>query len=230
LLELAAVGSADHLNDLGARDGRIVILAARRFGATEPGVEIVDDLVRRSRASAARAGVADRVEFRTEDLFTTDLLRVTVVTIYLLPKVNLRLLALSPGGVVSHDYDLGDLTPDRTIVVDVRGKPVGREARNRPHLWIVPAQLGGLWCGAAVPAVALRLRQRYQQVQAEVDGAARRDRVDGRRLMLHGPDGRAAVLQQAANGFLTVEPSTAGWPTPRRPALAGAERCPARAR
>jgi len=91
--------------------------------------------VRKSRENAAAAGVASRVEFREEDLFKTDLSEATVITLYLLPDVNLelrpRLVALKPGTrIVSHDWDLGDWPPDRTITVDVPDKQVGLE-RNR---------------------------------------------------------------------------------------------------
>ena len=234
MLELAAVGPSDHLIDLGSGDGRIVILAARRFGATGLGVEIVDDLVQRSRASAARAGVADRVEFRTEDLFTTDLSRATVVTMYLLPEVNLqlrpRLLALRPGTrIVSHDYDLGEWAPDRTIVVDAPDKPVGPEPRSRLHLWVVPAQVDGLWCSTSMPAVALRLRQRYQQVDADLDGASWRGRVEGRRITLQGSDGGFAVLQ-VVDGALAVTQAATALPAGLRLAPAGGDRCPPAAR
>jgi SAM-dependent methyltransferase len=101
MLQLAAVGPRDHVIDLGSGDGRIVITAARRFGASGLGVEIVPELVQRSRANARTAGVADRVEFREQDLFRTDLARASVITMCLLPAVNLqlrpRLLALAPG-------------------------------------------------------------------------------------------------------------------------------------
>lgn len=229
MLELARVGPADHVVDLGSGDGRIVILAARRFGASGLGVEIVDELVQRSRESAARAGVADRVEFRTEDLFTTDLSRATVVTMYLLPQVNLqlrpRLLALRPGTrIVSHDYDLGDWTPDRTVVVDAPDKPVGREPHSRLHLWVVPARVDGLWCATA-PGAALRLRQQYQRVDAELDGVAWRGRVDGDRVTLRGADGRSVVLR-AGDGVLTVEDAAPALPAGRRWAPAANERCP----
>jgi SAM-dependent methyltransferase len=234
MLELAAVGPADHVIDLGSGDGRIVILAARRFGASGLGVEIVDDLVRRSRASAERAGVAGRVEFRTEDLFTTDLSSASVVTMYLLPEVNLqlrpRLLALRPGTrIVSHDYGLGDWMPDRTVVVDAPDKPVGRERISRLHLWVVPARVGGLWC-AARPAVALRLHQRYQHVSAEADGVVWRGRIEGPRVSLQAFDGRATVLQAKEDGVLTVESSASGLPAGLRLLPATGDRCPPPAR
>ena len=144
MLELAAVTPRDHVVDLGSGDGRIVITAARRFGASGLGVEIVPDLVRTSRERARAAGVGGRVEFREQDLFATDLGAATVVTMYLLPDVNLqlrpRLLALAAGTrIVSHDWDLGDWAPDRTVTVDVPDKALGRDKFSRVHLWIVPA-------------------------------------------------------------------------------------------
>jgi SAM-dependent methyltransferase len=144
MLELAGVTAGDFVIDLGSGDGRIVIAAAKVFGARGLGVEIVPELVERSRVAARRAGVADRVEFRVQDLYATDLTAATVVTMYLLPEVNLqlrpRLLALRPGTrIVSHDWDMGDWRPDRTIVVDVPDKKVGREKSSRLHLWTVPA-------------------------------------------------------------------------------------------
>ena len=142
MLKLANVGPKDYVIDLGSGDGRIVIVAAKRFGASGLGVEIVPDLVRQSRENARRAGVAERAEFREEDLFKTDLSRATVVTLYLLPEVNLqlrpRLQALKPGTrIVSHDWDMGDWKPDRTIVVDAPDKAIGREKSSRIHLWVV---------------------------------------------------------------------------------------------
>jgi SAM-dependent methyltransferase len=172
MLELARVGEADHVIDLGSGDGRIVITAARRFGATGLGVEIVPDLVAKSRQHARAAGVSAKVEFREQDLFATDLSRATVVTMYLLPEVNLqlrpRLLALAPGTrIVSHDWDLGDWQADRTIALDVADKAVGREKKSTLFLWIVPARVMGLWCaGRGDQALELALTQRFQRFSA----------------------------------------------------------------
>lgn len=145
MLRLAGVKASDYVIDLGSGDGRIVIVAARQFGARGLGVEIVPELVAKSRDNARRAGVADRVEFRVQDLFATDLSPATVITMYLLPEVNLqlrpRLLALKPGTrIVSHDWDMGDWKPDRVITVEAPDKPIGREKVSRLYLWTVPAR------------------------------------------------------------------------------------------
>ncbi len=202
MLELAAVSAGDHVIDLGSGDGRIVITAARRFGASGLGVEIVPELVRRSRDHARTAGVADRTEFRDQDLFATDLGRATVVTMYLLPDVNLqlrpRLLALAPGTrIVSHDWDLGDWLPERTLTLAVPDKAVGRDKSSRIHLWVVPAQVQGLWCAADA---RLELTQRFQTFSATL--TARQSttpvmvfdgRIDGTALRTQGA--RVVVLQ-----------------------------------
>jgi SAM-dependent methyltransferase len=145
MLRLADVKPGDYVIDLGSGDGRIVIVAAKRFGARGLGVEIVPSLVEKSRDNARRAGVADRAEFREQDLFATDLSKATVITMYLLPEVNLqlrpKLLALKPGTrIVSHDWDMGDWKPDRVITVDAPDKPIGREKLSRLYLWTVPAR------------------------------------------------------------------------------------------
>lgn len=220
MLRIADVKAGDHVIDLGSGDGRIVILAAKRFGATGLGVEIDPTLVRRSLESAQAAGVAGRVSFRVEDLFTTDLTRASVVTMYLLPEFNLRLrpalLALKPGTrVVSHDWDMGDWKPDRTTQVDVPDKQVGRDKFSRIHLWVVPAQLQGAWCGTgAMQGATLRLEQRYQEVEATLAGAAgtqrMRGRIEGDTLRAQGAAGplawqasgeRLEGLAPAAGGF-----------------------------
>ncbi len=168
MLELAGVGPRDSLIDLGSGDGRIVITAARRFGARGLGVEIVPELVAASRRNAQAAGVSARAVFREQDLFSTDLAPATVVTMYLLPAVNLqlrpRLLALKPGTrIVSHDWDLGDWQPDRSVTLDVPDKAIGKAKRSTVHLWVVPAQVQGLWCSGGV---RLEVSQRFQRFSA----------------------------------------------------------------
>jgi SAM-dependent methyltransferase len=125
MLEMAQVKPGDVVYDLGSGDGRIVILAAQKFGARGVGVDLNGELVRQSRENAVKAGVADRVTFLQQDLFVTDVSEATVVTLYLFPDVNLRLRPklrgeLRPGSrIVSHDYDLGDWPPEKTVEVSL---------------------------------------------------------------------------------------------------------------
>jgi SAM-dependent methyltransferase len=149
MLRIADIGPADDVIDLGSGDGRIVIGAAKR-GAHALGIDIDPSLVERARAYAAAAGVAERTKFAVQDLFETDLSRATVVTMYLLPEVNLKLrpklLALKPGTrIVSHDWNMGDWEPDETIELRTPEKPVGLGGKSRVHLWIIPSDARGRW-------------------------------------------------------------------------------------
>jgi SAM-dependent methyltransferase len=192
MLKLAHVKPTDRVLDLGSGDGRIVILAAKRFGARGLGVEIVPELVDKSRANALRAGVEHRVEFRVQDLFKTDLSRASVITMYLLPDVNLQLrpslLALKPGTrIVSHDWDMGEWAPDRSLTLDVPQKAIGREKVSRVHLWVVPARVDGTWCSAVKSStVMLKVTQHFQAFSAEIEGDEAlpgfNGRLDGARL------------------------------------------------
>ncbi len=195
MLQLAGVGPQDHVIDLGSGDGRIVITAAKRFGASGLGVEIVPDLVKQSQDNARKAGVAAKVEFRTQDLFETELSRASVVTMYLLPEVNLqlrdRVLALAAGTrIVSHDWDMGEWAPDRTVTVDVPDKAIGREKLSRVHLWVVPARVHGRWCTAGG---SMQVVQRFQTFSASVTLA-------GTRVPAMVFDGRIAGTALAAGG------------------------------
>ncbi len=143
MLEVAEVGKSDYVIDLGSGDGRIVITAARRFGARGLGVELVADLVRQSRESAAKAGVADRARFVELDLFKADLSPATVITMYLLPEVNLqlrpRILCLKPGTrIVSHDWDMGDWIPEKVLTLPAPDKTIGLKKESKVYLWRVP--------------------------------------------------------------------------------------------
>lgn len=135
MLALAEVGPQDVVFDLGSGDGRIVIAAARAFGARGVGIEIDPVLVARAEANARDAGVSDKVEFRLGDMYAADLRGATVVTLFLHPRPNLKLRpalrsALRPGArVVSYMWDMGDWAPD-----EVRGAP-GRQI----FLWRIPA-------------------------------------------------------------------------------------------
>ena len=152
MLYLAQPKAGDRLVDLGSGDGRIVIEAAKRFGANGLGVDIDPRLVELARANAKRAGVEKLTRFEIQDLFETDLRGVNVVTMYLLPEVNLKLLPrlveqLKPGArIVSHDYDLGPSWPfDEMIELALAEKMVGPLGRSRVFLWVVPADARGKW-------------------------------------------------------------------------------------
>jgi SAM-dependent methyltransferase len=176
MLKIAKVGPADYVIDLGSGDGRIVIVAAKQFGARGLGVEIDPGLVKVSKESAKKAGVADRAEFREQDLFLTDLKPASVVTLYLLPDVNLQLrpnlLGLKPGTrIVSHDWDMGEWKPDSSVTVPAPEKKIGRGKTSTVHFWVVPAKIHGAWCAqGSWKGIRLDLDQKFQEVAAKVSG------------------------------------------------------------
>jgi SAM-dependent methyltransferase len=135
MLELAQVGETDVVYDLGSGDGRIVVAAVKNFGARRGvGVDIDAKLVGEAVENAKKAGVAEKTRFVEGDLFEQDFSEATVVTMYLLPEINLRLrpkiLALKPGTrVVSHRFDMGDWQPEKTV--EIEGRKI--------YLWRVPA-------------------------------------------------------------------------------------------
>ncbi len=134
MLSVARVTKTDVIYDLGSGDGRIVIAAAKKYGARGVGIDINADLVAQAKASAVAEGVADKVTFIEGDLFEQDLSKATVITLYLLPAINLKLrptlLKLKPGTrIVSHAFDMGDWKPERTETVG--GRLV--------YFWRVPA-------------------------------------------------------------------------------------------
>ncbi len=162
MLHMAQVTPADIVVDLGSGDGRIAIVAAKKFGARALGIEFNPDMVALSRRNARAAGVAERATFRRADLFETDFSQATVVTMYLLPELTMklrpRLLALRPGTrVVSHDYHLEDWEPDETSIL----------GESLVFLWIVPAPVGGTWtlttsAAGVNTAYRIALDQRFQ--------------------------------------------------------------------
>ena len=184
MLNTAKVTAKDYVIDLGSGDGRMIISAAQQKGARGFGVDLDKRLVRLANANAQKAGVADRAKFHARDLFETDLSRASVITIYLLPEVNLmarsKLLALAPGTrIVSHDYGIGDWLPDVQFEMDAPGKTVGRDQRSKVLYWVVPDQVAGRWLwqietGGKSRTVELSLRQNYQKLEATatLDGRA----------------------------------------------------------
>jgi hypothetical protein len=182
MLQLAKVGPDDFVIDLGSGDGRIVITAAKRFGARGIGIEIEPSLVNQANWYARRDGVADRAKFVEQDLFQTDLRPATVLTLYLFRELNIKLAPrileqLRPGArVVSHDWDLGDWPPDHQETMPAPDKAVGVSRESKVLLWVVPARLQGAWrvetSFADAPRGAAALRQRYQHFDGTLEGGA----------------------------------------------------------
>lgn len=136
MLKLAKVTDKDVVYDLGCGDGRIPITAATRYGARGVGIDIDPQRIREANENLKTAGVADKVRFMNQDLFTTDISQATVVTLYLLPSLNLKVLPklnkeLKPGTrVVSHAFDMGDIKPEQTQ--NINGRTI--------YMWTVPIQ------------------------------------------------------------------------------------------
>lgn len=174
MLELARVGPADYLIDLGSGDGRIVITAAKKYGARGMGVDLDAGLVYNARREAERQGVAEKVEFRAQNLFTAEIARASVVTSYLMPNVNAQLrprlfAELKPGTrVVSHEFDFGSWKPDAQVTVAAPGKRYGPPTSN-VYLWVVPVNAAGRWQWQGDGDGEVVLEQRFQ----ELSGAGR---------------------------------------------------------
>jgi SAM-dependent methyltransferase len=145
MLEMAHVGKSDVLYDLGCGDGRIVITAAKLYGTHGTGIDINPERINESRANAAKEGVTSLVKFMQQDLFQTDFHEATVVTLYLLSSVNLRLrpvlfAQLRPGTrVVSHDFSMDNWKPDDSTVVTTDGMT------HDVYFWTIPANVSGSW-------------------------------------------------------------------------------------
>jgi methyltransferase family protein len=160
MLDIAKVTSQDYVIDLGSGDGRTVISAAAR-GARAHGIEYDPDMVTLSQRNAAREGVSARATFARADLFESNFSQASVITMFLLPAINMQLrpqlLDLKPGTrIVSSTWDMEDWQPDETAEA---GDP--RETWRRAFLWIVPAKVEGTW---RLPQGALALKQRFQMV------------------------------------------------------------------
>lgn len=184
MLEMANVSPADKLYDLGSGDGKIPIAAAKLFGATAVGIEYEPDLVTHARCLAAAERVQDRVTFVQGDLFAADFTDATVVTLYLLPEMNLRLrptlLALKPGTrVVSYSFAMGEWEPDEQI--DSFGD-------GSAFLWLVPANARGRWTFRPTSGgepFDVELDQAFQKIGGSTArGASVTGRLRGHRIEL----------------------------------------------
>ena len=236
MLRMAAVNEKDYVIDLGSGDGVIVLTAARQFQASGMGVDIDPDLVRQSNVSAQKFGVASRVKFVQEDVFKSDLSKASVLTLYLLPAMMLNLRTklfneLKPGTrVVSHDYHLGDWSPDDSISFDVPEKEsVTGVPRATVMLWHVPARVAGTWevRTAAGETYQVALKQRFQMLEATATSAgkavkAQNSTLRGNDIAFALPDAKGAVrFSGRVNGDAmegTVE-AAAGKPAQRWTAM-----------
>ena len=192
MLKMARVGPADYVVDLGSGDGRIVIAAAKKFGASGFGVDIDGRLVSESRREAQRQGVADRAEFYERNLFITDISRATVLTMYLFPQVIMelrpRLIAeLKPGTrVVSHEFDMGKWRQDERATVPVPDKPYGPPS-SEVFLWYVPANAAGTWqwridAGGAPVTYEVALEQTFQMLSGKPVVGGKPARIENGRM------------------------------------------------
>lgn len=200
MLAMANVTAADYLIDLGSGDGRIVVTAAKKYGARGFGVDLNPVRIDEANENARKNRVADKVAFYQRNLFETDLSQATVITMYLLPRVNLQLrptlLDLKPGTrLVSHDFDMGDWQPDEHVRMDATDKFSGAGGDSDIYLWIVPAKVAGSWrtrltAGGKPQSYDIRLEQKYQSVGGTVH-------VNGRPAQIQGATLRGAALSIA---------------------------------
>jgi SAM-dependent methyltransferase len=200
MLDIAKVTPADVVMDLGSGDGRTVIQAARR-GARGIGVEFNPDLVEHARQLARREGVSGRVTFERGDLFAADLSRATVITLFLLPSINLKLrpmlLDLKPGTrIVSNTFTMDQWQDDDTASAEPGS---GCSLYCVAHLWIVPAKVEGRW---KHPQGELVLAQRFQLLSGTLNGAKLTGRLRGEDIVFaaDGVEYRGRVSGKAMEG------------------------------
>jgi len=216
ILEMAQVGPNDLLYDLGSGDGRIVIAAVEKRGARGVGVEINGELVRESRRKAERAGIAERATFIENDLFKVDFREATVVTLYLMPDLNLdlrpTLLSLRPGTrVISHSWDMGEWQPDEAVLtpsLTVRMFPDRKVRRSRIYLWVIPANVSGIWEWPKVSGEntrLLRISQRFQKAEGFFTTVAGEETAD---IEIHGE--RVRITTAEGNQPMVFEGKAAG--------------------
>lgn len=196
MLAMAKVNAKDYLIDLGSGDGRFVITAAKKHGARALGVDLDTYLLKVANENARKENVTDRVTFREQNLFETDISDATVISTYLLPEMNLRLrskiLRLKPGTrVVAHDYSMGDWFPDEQKTLVVPEKKVGNPGLSYLFFYVVPAVVAGNWQstinvgGKDVP-YEFDIEQFFQMIDGPVRGSGAvgelRGKVNGEQL------------------------------------------------
>lgn len=198
MLALARTGPADYVVDLGSGDGRIVITAAKKFGARGLGLELDPKLVQLSRDAARAAGVAERTEFRVQDVLVADFSRASVVTVYLLPGLMAQLSPLfleklAPGSrVVTHAFVFPSWKPDRVEKIRLAVPHPSQGDESTIFLWVVPANARGAW-RAPAPGGDWRVKvdQNFQDIEVEGEAggaklAVAEAKLEGRQLRFSG--------------------------------------------
>jgi Methyltransferase domain len=178
MLDMAKVTPKDYVIDLGSGDGRTVITAAKR-GAKALGIEYNPNMVELSKQNAAKEGVSDKATFMKADLFESDFSQAQVITMFLLPSINIKLrpkiLNLKPGTrIVSNSFDMEDWKPDETATVE------GCSNWCTAYLWIVPAKVGGDW---KLPQGELTIKQTFQMISGTLKRGSATTPINGK---LHG--------------------------------------------
>jgi hypothetical protein len=206
MLDMARLTPEDYLIDLGSGDGRMVIAAARR-GARALGIEYNPDMVRLSQEKAKKAGVSGKASFKRGDLFEADLSEASVITLYLMTDLNLKLrpkiLQLKPGTrIVSHAFRMDDWEPDQSTI----------DSERIAFLWIVPAQAEGSWTWPVDSGSAqLTLSQSYQKIQGMLrlagdEVAVYEGTLAGDRLSFSAGDGESGPAHYSGRiGGTTIE-------------------------
>jgi SAM-dependent methyltransferase len=178
MLDLGKVTAADYVIDLGSGDGRTVITAAKR-GARALGIEYNPDMVALSQRNAAKEGVSGKATFTKADLFESDFSQATVITMFLLPDINLKLrpkiLGLKPGTrIVSNSFTMGEWQHDRSVQAT---ESEGCQSYCTAYLWIVPAMVEGSW---KLPEGELTLKQSFQMITGTLRAGGKETAIKGR--------------------------------------------------
>lgn len=205
MLQAAKTTKDDLVYDLGAGDGKIAIAAAKEFGATAVGIEYNPQMADHARINVKKAGVEDKVKIITGDIFVEDFSNATVVTMYLLPELNLklrpRILAMKPGTrVASHQFHMGEWEPDETMKIDYRDA----------FLWIVPARVEGTWTLKETRGgldATINLSQQFQRIGGTATVGGKTQQLLGAYVRgtnvgftFAGPDGRLYSVQGTVDG------------------------------
>lgn len=218
MLETAKVNSNDLVYDLGSGDGKIPIQAARQFGARAVGIEYNPDMAALARRNAQQAGVADKVTIITGDIFKEDFSNATVVTLYLLTSLNIRLkptiLDMKPGTrIVTNSFMMGQWEPDEVV---------SPEGGGRGYFWIVPAKIQGDWSINDLPGLStalLSLNQKFQKVEGSLTFSDNRSqkiqgKLNGSQLSFTYLDAKnkpqtfvGQVSSKSINGSLKEQPT-----------------------